>query len=206
MLTELESLLERKNQRFVCRNSGGSERGSLEYIAPITHEVEPPLDEEALQALQTDLGDLPEAIAFYQRFGGLRLYCDTVGYASAFYLAPPESWNELDDHFSGWLDILDEDEQAELIPDWLSEYAVIGEVPDSGNYFLLALAGDERGKIFEFEHDGFEFIERGENLAAFIAAICKVDDALIQEIRTHTRYSDGKTSTQWLAEEYHYEP
>ena len=41
---------------------------------------------------------------------------------------------------------------------------VIGEVPQSGNYYLYVTKGDNQGKVFQFEHDGFEFIEMGNDL------------------------------------------
>lgn len=196
MYTALATLLQRKNQRIICTDTGWPEPGPDRHVAVIRHDVGPPLNARSLQELQTQFGDIPELMEFYRRYGTIRLYCDTIGDASAFFIAPPEMWPELREYFEGWIDGLDDDERVELIPDWIADYIVIGEVPNSGNYFLMPLAGTDRGKIFEFEHDGFEFIERGANMAEFVDSISTINEALLDEILGHTRYSDGKSSIQ----------
>ena len=173
----------------------------------IGHEVSPPLDEDSLSELAAQLGNVPELLEFYRHWGSVRLYCDTVfkppvGHASAFYIAPPEAWAELKDDFERWTDNLDDDERQDLLPAWIDSFVVVGEVPNSGNYFLVPLEGDDRGKVFEFEHDGFEFIERGSTFAGFVEQISTVNEALLAEILGHTRYADGQSSVQWLCEQY----
>ncbi len=205
MYEAFEALLRRKNQRFVCTDTGWPEPGPDRHVALLRHEVDPALDDQSLAELRKQLGDLPELIEFYRRYGSARLYCDTIGHASAFFIASPESWPELREGFEGWLEGLDEEEKEELLPNWIADYVVVGEVPNSGNYFLLPLEGPDRGKVFEFEHDGFEFIESAANFAAFVESISTVDAALLNEILGHTRYSDGKSSVQWLCKEYQYD-
>jgi hypothetical protein len=205
MFEALATLLARKNQRFTCRAAGRGQPNSS-HTAHIRHEVGPPLDSSSLADLAKQVGDMPELLEFYRRYGTARLYCDTVpgrfGNASAYYIAPPETWAELRDAFSGWIDDLAEEEKEELLPEWIDSFVVVGEVPNSGNYFLVPLEGPERGKVFEFEHDGFEFIESGRNFADFLNRKSTVTDDLLGEILTHTRYSDGKSDTQWLCESY----
>jgi hypothetical protein len=210
MFRQFEELLNRKNQRFICIDTGWPEPGPERHTARIEHDVGPAIDEATLAAVSAQVGDLPELIEFYRRFGSARLYRDTIacgpiGYDSAFYIAPPDTWPELREYFEGWLEGLDEDEKDELLPDWIGDYVVIGEVPSSGNYFLVPLAGPDRGKVFGFDHDGFEFVERGKNLADFLNTISTVTDGLLSEILSHTRYYDGKTDTQWLCQSYLYD-
>ena len=85
-------------------------------------------------------------------------------------------------------------------------FEVIGEVPNSGNYFMVPLCGEDIGKVFEFEHDGFEFIEAGTSFSDFLNGKSVVTDELLQEILGHTRYSDGVSDTQWLCESYQFDP
>lgn len=210
MFDRLEELLRRKNQRFVCTDTGWPKPGPDRYTASIEHDVGPPADAGALKSVIEQVGDLPEIIEFYRRFGCVRLYRDTVyaepvGSASAYFIAPPEAWPELREGFEGWLEDLDEEEELELLPSWIENYVVIGEIPNSGNYLLVPLIGPDRGKLFEFEHDGFEFIERGVTLASFLEFVSTVTDGLLAEISSHTRYSDGHTDTQWLCREYLYD-
>jgi hypothetical protein len=159
-------------------------------------------------------GGLLEIIEFYRRHEYARLYQDTIPtvykgfdpfHASAYYIAPPAAWPELRECFECWLDALSEEEAAEVLPSWLESYVVIGEVPNSGNYFLVPLEGPERGKVVEFEHDGMEFIERGTTLADFLDAISTGTHDLMEEIRGHTRYCDGHPDIQWLCQDYQYD-
>ncbi|PKM04315.1 MAG: hypothetical protein CVV16_05530 [Gammaproteobacteria bacterium HGW-Gammaproteobacteria-6] len=209
LLAPLDTLLARRNQRFVCVDSGWPEPGPQRHIAQISHQTEPGLDQETLDYIGQQLGDVAELLAFYQRFGELRLYCDNnesehLGQASAFLIAHPSMWPTLRAEFDDWVDSLEDDEAEELLPGWLDDFMVFGEVPNSGNYFLLALGPEQQGQVFEFEHDGFEFIARG-NFSTFINRLAEVNDDLLREISGHTRYSDGHSDTQWLCREYLYD-
>jgi hypothetical protein len=208
---ELDNLLKRKNQRFICIDTGWPKPGPDRHIAQITHETTPPLSKEEIAKLKSQLPEVPKLVDLYSSYGSIRLYCDSVFYApwdrysSAFYIAHPDEWPDLKDYFSGWLDDLSEEEEQEFLPDWIEDYVVIGEIPNSGNYFLVPLQGMEAGCVYEFEHDGFEFIKQADTLTDFIVKLCTVTDSLISEIRGHTRYFDGKTDTQWLAERYEFD-
>ncbi|MFN3712019.1 MAG: hypothetical protein ACK4SX_00015 [Alcanivoracaceae bacterium] len=200
----LQTLLSRRNQRFTC-TAAGRQNDAFTFTARITHEVTGGLSQEDIDELEIQIGHQDQLFAVLSTFGSIRLYCDTLSDDSAFYLAHPYEWESLENNFRLWLDDLDDDERAELLPDWLEDAVVIGEIPSSGNYFLFPIAGDHQGKVFEFEHDGFEFIEAGTNLYSFIDYLCTVTDRLIANVRSHTRYSDGKTDIQWLANSYTYE-
>lgn len=208
---KLDELLSRKNQRFICKDLGWPEPGPERHIARIRHETTPPISKEEIEELGLQIPEVPQIVEFYKKYGSVRLYCDTVlyepleGYSSAFYIAHPNEWGRLKEYFGDWLIGLSEEEEAELLPSWINEYIVIGEVPNSGNYFIVPLKGTDAGCVYEFEHDGFEFIKRGSSLNEFTACICTVTDELIKEIRGHTRYFDGKTDMQWLAERYEFD-
>ncbi|GAB6140036.1 hypothetical protein JCM14076_07650 [Methylosoma difficile] len=200
--SQLESFLARKNQRFVCIDNGWPKPGPVRYTAMLAHKTTPPAEPEVITSLRAQFPELPEVAAFYSRYGSLSLYCDTVGDNFAFYIAEPDEWVELKPCFEAWLDGLDEEEAEDFLPNWLDDYIVIGEVPQSGNYYLMPASGEDAGKVFLFDHDGFEFTEEGASLEAFIAKITTPNAALLNEILSHTRYWDGETGTQWLADEY----
>ena len=204
-IAKLDALLNRKNQRFMCRDTGWPEPGPKQHVAYIKHVVQPPAPASVLAVLLKRLRAVPQLAAFYERYGSVRLYCDTVGSDSAFYIADPDDWASLKIGFRTWLELLSPDEEEELLPDWVDNYIVIGEVPYSGNYFLVPLSGEVTGHVFEFEHDGFEFIDRGKNFDAFLDYVSTVNASLIEDILCHTRYSDGETETQWLAQEYQFD-
>lgn len=208
MFERLQALLGHRNPRFGCRAAGGTERGA--HTVFIDHETTPPLDERTLADMVTQLGDLPELFAFYRRFGSLRLYRDTltqpaIGQASAYFIAPPDAWAELRQGVDDWLDGIDEEELAEFAPDWLHDCIAFGEIPNSGNTFLLPLQGPDRGKVFEFEHDGLEFLERAPGFEAFVERLALPDEDLLRDIGGHTRYTDGRTPLQWMPESYRHD-
>lgn len=203
-MSELETLLGRKNQRFVCY-TGWPEPRPERHIAYIEHQVQPPAPNAVLSVLLKRLRAVPEMADFYRRYGSVRLYCDTEGPDSAFYIANPDEWASLKGRFRDWTDMLDPDEAEEVLPQWLDNYVVFGEIPRSANYYLVPMSGEKTGYVFEFEHDGFEFIPRGRSFDEFLHYVSNVNDALLQDILCHTRYSDGETETQWLVEKYQYD-
>ncbi|MFO1321603.1 MAG: hypothetical protein U1F52_18490 [Burkholderiales bacterium] len=200
-------MLRHRNPRFVCRAAGGPDLRDREHTSVIDHEVTPALDAGALADLRSQWGDLPALIGFYERFGSLRLYRDSVtrhdiGRASAYYIASPDTWAGLHESVVDWLGDIDEEERAEFVPDWLDGCIAIGQIPNSGNTFLVPVTGTDRGKVFEFEHDGLEFIERADTFEAFVEQLATVDEARLRDIGSHTRSSDGQTPLQWMPVSY----
>ena len=202
---KLQELLSRRNQRFVCSPARG-ESSAGRCVVRITHEVGPGLSEAALRTLREQIGYQEGLFRLLRDFGGVRLYCDTNSDEYAFDIAPPDEWGELAAGFQVWIDELDNRERAELLPDWLEDAVVIGEPPSSGNCYLFPVRGSYRGAVFEFEHDGFEFVKLSSDIYAFVDRLCTVDEALIRNIAGHTCYSDGKTDTQWIPIAYEYGP
>ena len=191
-IDKLDALLKRKNQRFVCRDTGWPESGPDRHIAYIEHVVGPPAPASVLAILLKRLRSLPQLAAFYERYGSVRLYCDTVGSDSAFYIADPDEWASLKTAFCDWIDLLDPEEEKELLPVWIDNYIVVGEIPMSGNYFLVPMSGETAGHVFEFDHDGFEFTDRGKDFDEFLDYVSTVDANFDRDILGNTRYSDGE--------------
>lgn len=203
-LQSLETLLARRNQRFVCVDTGWPEPGPEKFRAQIVHYAEPPLGHAQLEQLGRIFPEIPQLAEFYSHYSSVRLFVDPIGGDSVCYVASPDEWHGFKKNFEMWTDSLVGDE-ADLLPEWLDNYLVIGEIPTTGNYYLMPTQGEHIGKVFLFDHDGFEFVEKGADLGAFIERVSTVNDALLQEIPGHTRYSDGETETQWLAKEYLYD-
>lgn len=203
MFETLDELLYRKNQKFICID-GWPEPSPPKHVIQIEHLVSQPTTGEVLQNIKNKLGETSELVLFYSKFGSLRLYSQVDTDESAFYIAEPDEWYELKEGFEGWIDNLDENEKKELLPNWISDYIVIGEIPKSGNYFLVPLTGHTLGSIYEFKHDGFEFLKRGNCFSDFIKKLTIVNSELIVEINGHTRYQDSRPGSQWLVEEYEF--
>lgn len=138
------------------------------------------------------LDGLPD---FYATFSQLRLYVDEASGDAAFHIAHPSQWAELDDEFRPWIEADDE------LPEWVEDCLVIGEVPQSGNYLLVATSGPEAGKVFKFEHDGFEFIELGSNLPDFVTRSLDLDSERLTDMASHLRFVVPGEDKGWWIEE-----
>lgn len=134
---------------------------------------------------------------FYETFANLRLYHDPISDDAAFYIASPDEWASLDGYFRPWLDCVNEREE-ELLPTWIDDCIVIGEIPQSDNYLLMPCSGEKRGFIFEFEHDGFEFIECATDIEQFVLQLLDPSTSALTGMASHMRFVEGEDqSTQW---------
>ncbi len=190
-LTELKQTVAEHSGVFHCVGRGDESR-SKQVI--FEHSFDPPETDTAIP----DTGLLKE---FYSTFGNLTLYHHEASGDAAFYLANPDQWESLREHFFEWLGYLDEEEFNELIPSWVNDCIAIGEIPSSGNYLLMPTEGDLSGRVFEFEHDGFEFIELGSNLGEFVLNMLNPDSKILIGIASHMTFIEGDFLDQWWISE-----
>ena len=128
-----------------------------------------------------ELPDVGRLRDFYETFGSLLLYHDDQSGDAGKYVATPAQWADLQDHFGGWVEPLDEEERTEILPDWISDCQVIGETPRSGNYILMPTQGQKTGRVFEFDHDGFEFSEVASDLVEYVQQLLDLDARRLTE-------------------------
>ena len=177
MLEKLAAAVRSHGGEFHCVELGNTLN---KKIVRFRHVVEDP----AAVSVPT-VGGLEE---FYATFGALTLYHDQDSDEAAFYIAAPDLWHELDGYFKVWHEDMDETEREEYLPEWIDDYIVIGELPNTGNFLLMPLSGDSKGKVFEFEHDGFEFIEHADTLPAFVESRLDLDNAELLAMASHRRF------------------
>lgn len=158
---------------------------------PFRHQIQPPAP------LDAPLPDVGRLQAFYATFGGVLLYHDADSGDAARHIAPPSEWADLQESFSGWTENLSDEERDELLPDWIDHCLVIGETPRSGNYILMATDGDGAGRVFEFDHDGFEFTEKGDDLVDYVQRLLDLDTAALTDIASHMRFAYESFTVQW---------
>jgi hypothetical protein len=191
-LVEIEEAVSKHSGVFQCIGRGGDE--SKTKTINFEHKFKPP----ASISEAPDIGMLQE---FYSTFSSLTLYYHKESEDAAFYIASPEEWESLIDGFSGWIDDLDEEEQEELLPEWIDNFITIGEIPYSGNYLLMPTVGEMSGHVFEFEHDGFEFIDRASNIKEFILSVLKPDARSLTSMASHMTFTENGEENQWWLEE-----
>lgn len=163
-------------------------------VVQFRHIGSPPIDASSIP-------DIPGFKEFYGTYEHLTMYVDEQTGEAAYFLAGPSQWSELNDHFRPWLEGLDEDEIADCLPAWIDQCIVVGEIPQSGNYLLVPISGQEAGRVFEFEHDGFEFLELGSSLPAFVECTLDLDSRRLTAIASHLRFIATDDDRQWWIKE-----
>ncbi|WP_372017421.1 hypothetical protein [Pseudoxanthomonas sp. 10H] len=188
----LELALRTHSGHFLCEriHAGGGTRE-----VPFHHEVAPPVP----PGLPPVAGRVDE---FYRHFGSVTLYHDAASGDAGRFIAPVAAWPALREGFGAWIAALGDDEDG-LRPAWLGSALVVGEVPGSGNYILVATEGDRAGHVFEFDHDGFEFRARAPDLFAYVAAWLRPDDAMLVDMASHMRFAGDDPAVQWWIRELH---
>lgn len=169
------------------------------------HDGAPPAPAAVVAALP-DVGGIRE---FYGECESLLMYLDEKSGDAAYWLAPPSQWAGLDECFRPWLDGAEDWDDADdgFPPPWVKDCLVVGEIPASGNYLLVPTTGKDVGKVFEFEHDGCEFVELGDGLPDFVKRALYPDSARLTAMAAHLRFGvegtegtegDGKAAAWWI--------
>ena len=190
-LNDLEKAVRKHTGEFFCERINDHQKTKA---VSFRHVVDAPEDSINLPTV----GRLND---FYETFGSALFYYDEKSGDAAKRLAPSSEWAELHADFSDWLEPLDEDERVEILPDWIDTCLVIGETPRSGNYILVATEGPAAGHIFEFDHDGYEFIDAAADVVEYVEKILKPDDVKLVDIASHMRFIEDDSMVQWWIRE-----
>ena len=146
---------------------------------------------------ETTLPDIGRLRDFYATFGSITFFVDELSGDEGKHLASPENWAELDAEFRGWIDHFSEEEKEDYLPDWVDTCLVIGEEPRTGNYLLMPTEGESEGRVFVFDHDGYEFVDEAEDIIAYVEYMLKPDNALLVSLASHMRFIEEGSQHQW---------
>jgi len=185
---------------FRC-SAAGDETGPR-FVAKVRHILRPPASNDAVAKIQEMLGShASQLLPFFRKHDGFVLYRDTLSDAAGIELLPVAEWQLASDGMRDLLEYLADDPESD--PDHIYTGVAIGEVPHSGNYFVVPIEGPSAGKVFYANHDGWYESPFAENFDEFLAHVTREPARLLaEEVGCYTRYSDGKTDTQWIPEEY----
>lgn len=191
-LTTLSDAVSSHTGEFLCERINASEQTRL---VPFRHVVTPPEG-----CVVPDVGRLRD---FYDTFGSVTLYVDEDSGDAAVYIASPREWSLLEGRFAMWIEDIDDDERSEYLPDWIDDRIVIGEEPRTGNYLLVPTRGDRTGRIFTFDHDGFEFSDEAGDVVEFVSKLLVPDNSKLVEMASHMRFCDFEKDPmkQWWIRE-----
>lgn len=194
-----KKFLEAPAPGFRC-SGAGSARG--EYLARVQHILNPPAQAESIARIHQMLGNYAEqAAAFYQHHNGFALYRDTKSEIAGIELLPVELWAEATEDMRTWFDFLAAEPEND--PDRILTGVAIGTVPESGNYFVMPVEGPSAGKIYYANHDGWYESAFADDFGGFLARVAREPvKLLVDDVGCYTRYSDGRSHTQWIPEEY----
>lgn len=179
----------------------GDKQESLNLTAQLVHTRKAPATGDELQHLRDWLhSHADDFVALYSQHNGLTIYEDAVGDAAGLTLFPVAGWLSQTEEMKSQFEAMgiEPDEQPAGAIDSLA----FGEIPDSANYFTVKLSGPPAGKIFYADHDDFSDDPFADSFADFLARIVDDPPKFLYDVGCYTRYSDGKTPTQWIPKEY----
>jgi hypothetical protein len=199
-LQHLVAFARSPNPAFICTNGGRSEKTKRQFVASVYHVLNSAASTQDLAILRSLLG--AQASQFeevYSAHDGFVLYKDVLSDAAGIEALPVARWDEAGEDMRQWFaDLAPEDD-----PDHIRSGVAFATVPRSGNYFVIPLDGPNAGKIFYADHDGWYDAPFADGFGEFIRRVTKDPAVLLsEELGCFTRYSDGKTSIQWIPESF----
>jgi hypothetical protein len=207
-LADFEAHLKHPAPGFRCYACGDRAEKAT-FLARVKNRVNPPAKKHALSTLDKLLRSTATTVQqFYAKHDGVLMYEDSLSSrwsggefeAAGLAFFPVGEWQEKSNEMReslvamGW--------SQEDMPNWLQEGTAFGEIPHSANYLVLQPRGENAGKVFYADHDDFEPDAIAGSFEEFLDSILVDPADFLNRLGCYTRYSDGKTDTQWIPKEY----
>lgn len=184
------SHLHEENSRFVCEPAGPPKKVRKEF--PVHHQVGKEATSKQLDRLKELAGkESKDLEIFYSTMNGGIFYVHKVD--AGLFIPPIGSLSKLNREMRKW--IFDE----AVTPEFQKKGFAFGEIVASGNYFIIY-----KSKIYYADHDGGGEKPFAANISKFFERIAKDPAKFFLDCGCYTRYSDGKSETQWIPERYEY--
>ncbi len=206
-LADFEAHLKHLAPRFRCYRSGDAPE-NLTFLARVRHIINPPADKAAVSTIDELLGATGAPLKlFYSLHDGVLMYVDSTKQRTSYgdfeaagvAFFPVQEWQV---QTAEMRDFLLTTDSSEGVPDWLRQGVAFGEIPHSANYFVIQPGGEDAGRIFYADHDDFTAEPIAESFEEFLDSILADPAEFLYRFGCYTRYSDGKTDTQWIPKEY----
>lgn len=185
---------------FRCYAAGDrSEKPTV--LARVTHGIGKPATAKAIAVVTKRCGTAAAALKrFVALHDGLLLYRDAKSDAAGVEFFKASEWHSRTREMRESMTAMGFDDDD--MPEWFHRGVVFGQIPHSANYLLVQPAGAKAGRVFYCDHDDVD----PKPIAASFEKLLKmiVDDppGFLDRCGCYTRYSDGKTKTQWIPKEY----
>ena len=199
-LVDFENHLRDVRPGFRCYASG-DRTDTVKFLARLRHEVGRPASEKSLKAATELAGTAASTMTpFLKLHDGVVLYRDTLSDTAGVEFFKVADWKAKTAEMHEWTSGMGLDDDN--WPDWIHRGVVIGDIPHSANYFVLQPDGQNAGRVYYFDHDDFQETPLAESLEELLKMIIEDPANFLLERGCYTRYSDGKTKTQWIPKEY----
>lgn len=186
----LNAFLSVPDQRFVC--SLGSQFPNERRTFKVGNWLRPA--SKASSRLQ-DIPAAAQLVEFYRHHDGGLLFQDLESESVGLELLSQSAWPLLTAAILDVYQSLDPKER----PEWLDSFVAFGEVPHSGNYFVVPLAGPNAGKVIYCDHEGPTDV-LAPDFDAFVAQIVDDPAGLLYELGCFLRFE--REGQQWIPERF----
>ena len=186
---------------FRC-HAAGDHSEKIKFVARVTNRVEKPGTAKALSVV-TRLGGGAAVAALKQFVGlhdGLVLYKDEKSDAAGVEFFRAAQWKSRTQEMRKSL--LEMGFEKSELPDWFQSAIVFAAIPQSGNYFAIQPRGAKAGAVFYCDHDDVNPRPFAASFDKLLKMIADDPARFLDRCGSYTRYSDGKTRTQWIPKEY----
>jgi hypothetical protein len=171
----------------------------LELVVRLRHVIEEPATANDLSELRQKLGEeFPEALEFYSQHNGMMTYLHEPSEACGLIFYRIDQMDEMSEAVRERFDYLQDDP---TLKQYLTGVA-FGEIHASGNYFVFVTEGPHAGSIYYSDHDDVQGKPFAPSFPAFLKRIVKDPAQFLYDVGCYTRYSDGKTKSQWIPKKY----
>jgi hypothetical protein len=182
---------------FDCRDR----KKELTLLAQVKNTPSPPASAESMTVLEALLGtQFDDVQEFYERHDGLVLYEDTRSDTTGLAFFPITVWRDLSGRMRDQFTAMGFEESHD--PDGLLRGVAFGVVCHSSNYFTFQTEGPHAGTVFYIDHDDWQDRPIAKSFTEFLELILRDPADFLLNVGCYTRYSDGKTDTQWVPKEY----
>lgn len=196
----LRQMLGHASPAFRCYFAGDRSE-NLGFTAHVRHSLGQPATSDALAQLDSQLGAAGSSLRqLFSLHDGMTLFRDTKSDDAGFELFPIADWRSKTAEMRETLEAMGVD-LADM-PEWFNTAVVIGQVPESANYFVVGTAGDSAGKLYYVDHDGFVEEPIAGDAEALMDSLVADPAQFMYDRGCYTRYSDGETNRQWIPKQY----
>ncbi|MBT9581816.1 SMI1/KNR4 family protein [bacterium] len=139
-----------------------------------------------------------QLLDFYRHHDGATLFLDVTSDRAGLHLLPIGSWKRLQ---SVVIELYGEFRE-EFGLEWLDHFVAFGEVPHSGNYFVMPTHGTSAGNVIYCDHEGPTFLDWAPDFHTFLRLFLDSPCEQIYQLGSFLRFDEHGSDRQWIPERF----